>query len=224
MSRAAGIHLILSTQRPSVDVITGLIKANIPSRLALRVSSLIDSRTIIDTPGAEKLLGAGDMLYLSGEMSNPIRLQSAYLPETELVAIIAWIKRHYKQYTPDFTDIDAPAISDAIMSMEIGDSRGSNGNGSSGEDDSRDSMYDEALELVLQERKASTSYLQRRLGLGYGRAAKIIDQLERDGVVGPQNGSKPREVIAREASAEDEDIESESLPESLADEMRYEEK
>jgi len=183
MSRAVGIHLIISTQRPSVNVITGLIKANIPTRVALQVASQIDSRTILDQPGAEKLLGAGDMLYLGGEMSKPVRLQSAFISEGEVKKVVKHLADEYKydvmseiSLTP--TEAGASAAFDAM-------------DGDLEEDD----MYESAREAVTAAGKASTSYIQRKLGVGYSRAAKLMDMLEERSVIGPANGSKPREVI-----------------------------
>ncbi len=186
MSRAVGIHLIISTQRPSVNVITGLIKANIPTRIALQVSSQIDSRTILDQMGAEKLLGAGDMLYLGGEMSKPVRLQSAYISESEVKRVVKHLADTYRDeimseinLTP--TEAGATAAFDA---MSDSDSL-----------DEEDDMYEPAREAVVSAGKASTSYIQRKLGIGYSRAAKLMDMLEERGVIGPANGSKPREVM-----------------------------
>jgi S-DNA-T family DNA segregation ATPase FtsK/SpoIIIE len=189
MSRAVGIHLILSTQRPSVKVITGLIKANIPARIALQVSSQIDSRTILDMGGAESLLGAGDTLFLSGEMSKPIRIQAPYITESEVKSIVAFIAKHSEGELPseiDFTDAGRSTAggTDAIFaSME-----------ESG-DDSEDELYPEAKKTVIEAGKASTSYLQRKLGVGYARAARLMDILEDRGVIGPADGAKPREII-----------------------------
>jgi S-DNA-T family DNA segregation ATPase FtsK/SpoIIIE len=186
MSRAVGIHLILSTQRPSVKVITGLIKANIPARVAFQVASGIDSRTILDTTGAEKLLGAGDMLFLSGEMSKPRRIQGPYTSESEVKKVVAFIAKNAEgtlQSEIDFTDT------------------GKIGNGldtvfnSMGDEEEDDELYGEAKKTVIEAGKASTSYLQRKLGVGYARAAKLIDMLEERGVVGPADGAKPRDVI-----------------------------
>jgi S-DNA-T family DNA segregation ATPase FtsK/SpoIIIE len=189
MSRAVGIHLILSTQRPSVNVITGLIKANVPSRIALQVSSQIDSRTILDSAGAEKLLGAGDMLYSSGDMNQPERIQCAFISEDEVKKVAEYLKNAYKDELPD--DIN---LADSSISREstIFDS----GNMSDGD---QDSMFEEAREIVVKSGKASTSYLQRRLKIGYSRAARLIDELEEAGVVGPANGSKPREILVEGA-------------------------
>ena len=186
MSRAVGIHLILSTQRPSVNVITGLIKANIPARVALQVSSQIDSRTILDSAGAEKLLGAGDMLYLSGEMSKPSRLQSAYISETEVKKVVSYLAKQYEDELLEEIDFAVDTGSgNSVFSASFDD------------DGSEDDLYEDARDLVVRTQKASTSYLQRKLGIGYSRAAKIVDILEEHGVVGPQNGSKPREVLEK---------------------------
>lgn len=188
MSRAVGIHLILSTQRPSVKVITGLIKANIPSRVALNVASQIDSRTILDMGGAEKLLGAGDMLFLSSEKPNAVRLQASYISEEEVKRVVSWIAKKSEGTLPDEINFDENSnrANDPIFtSMNLDDS--------GGEDD--DELYPQAKKTVLEAGKASTSYLQRKLGIGYARAAKLIDILEERGVVGPADGSKPRDVI-----------------------------
>ena len=187
MSRAVGIHLILSTQRPSVNVITGLIKANIPTRLALQVSSQIDSRTILDTPGAEKLLGAGDTLYQGGEMSKPIRLQCAYITEAETKEVVNYLIDSYKDEIMDeinLTATEVPGSNSMFESTIGGDELGE-----------EDDMYEDARAVVAEAGKASTSYLQRKLGIGYSRAARLMDMLEQKGFIGPANGSKPREVI-----------------------------
>ena len=192
MSRAVGIHLILSTQRPSVNVITGLIKANIPSRIALQVASQIDSRTILDTGGAEKLLGAGDMLYIGAEMSKPVRLQSPFISETEVKKVVRYLTDAYMDEIPsgiNFTENNEKNI--AFDSMFEDESM-----------EKEDELYGKAKEEVLKAGKGSTSYLQRRLGIGYQRAARLIDILEEKGVLGPANGSKPREVIGSENSVE----------------------
>lgn len=186
MSRAVGIHLVLSTQRPSVNVITGLIKANVPARIALQVSSQIDSRTILDTGGAEKLLGAGDMLYLSGEMSKPQRIQSAYISENELKKVTDFIVKHTEEDIP--SEIDLTSASDAPDKGSIFDA--------SLDDEDSDELYEEAREIVIHAGKASTSYLQRKLRVGYARAARLMDLLEEHGIIGPAEGSKPREVLA----------------------------
>jgi DNA segregation ATPase FtsK/SpoIIIE, S-DNA-T family len=183
MSRAVGIHLILSTQRPSVKVITGLIKANVPARVAFQVASQIDSRTILDTGGAEKLLGAGDMLFLSNDMSKPRRIQAPYISESEVKRIVADIVKNNDAGPLDGVDFSEQKQNDSgsiFASME---------------DEEGDDKYAEAKAAVLEAGKASTSYLQRKLGVGYSRAAKLIDMLEERGVIGPADGSKPREVI-----------------------------
>ena len=190
MSRAVGIHLILSTQRPSVNVITGLIKANVPTRVALQVSSQIDSRTILDQGGAEKLLGAGDMLYASGEMSQPERLQSAFISEDEVKKVVEYLRKAYIDEIPDGIELSG-SIDKASGSM-FSDSMG---------DDEDDDLYEDARQTVIEAGKASTSYLQRKLGVGYARAARLIDMLEERGVIGPGNGAKPRDVLGGSDSA-----------------------
>jgi S-DNA-T family DNA segregation ATPase FtsK/SpoIIIE len=185
MSRAVGIHLILSTQRPSVNVITGLIKANVPTRVALQVSSQIDSRTILDAGGAEKLLGAGDMLYASGEMSQPERIQSAFISEDEVKKVVEYLRKAYMDELPDTIELSGSI------------DKGSNLFASDMGDDEGDDLYEDARATIIEAGKASTSYLQRKLGVGYARAAKLIDMLEERGVIGPGNGAKPREVLER---------------------------
>ncbi len=187
MSRAVGIHLVVSTQRPSVEVITGLIKANIPTRVALQVASQIDSRTIIDQPGAEKLLGRGDMLYLSSDSPQPERLQSAFISEDEVKAVVGYLVNAYKDEIPNevnFTTSNSNGSASDIFSASLEDSGG---------DD--DDMYELAKEAILEAGKASTSYLQRKLKLGYARAARLMDMLEDRGIIGPADGAKPREVL-----------------------------
>lgn len=184
MSRAVGIHLILSTQRPSVEVITGLIKANIPSRIALQVASQIDSRTILDMAGAEKLLGAGDMLYISGEMSKPVRLQSAFISEEEVKRVSAHLAKHHSDIPPSDLNLGTEEASGGSPLFQA----------SFGDDEADDELYEEAREAVIQAGKASASYLQRKLKVGYARAARLLDMLEERGVIGPGDGAKPREV------------------------------
>lgn len=196
MSRAVGIHLLLSTQRPSVNVITGLIKANVPSRVALQVASQIDSRTILDQGGAEKLLGAGDMLYLSGDMGKPVRLQSAFISEGEVKKIVDYIAQHNEAEIPIDIGMPAPGSSENAFST-------SNNAGFAGDDeDVDDDMYEAAKEAVLEAGKASTSYIQRKLRVGYARAARLIDMLEERGVIGPGEGAKPREILSAAKPAE----------------------
>lgn len=190
MSRAVGIHLVLSTQRPSVEVITGLIKANVPARIALQVASQIDSRTILDMAGAEKLLGAGDMLYLGGEMSKPVRLQSAFISETEVKKVVDWLAKHYADEIPDAIDF-SDGNSNALVSTAL--------DGGSEEDD----LYEDARNEVVRAGKASASFLQRRLKVGYARAARLLDMLEERNVIGPGDGAKPREVYGAEGYGQD---------------------
>lgn len=192
MSRAVGIHLVLSTQRPSVKVITGLIKANIPARVALQVASQIDSRTILDMSGAEKLLGAGDMLFLSGDMAKPVRVQAPYITEDEVKKVVAYLARQAEGQLPSEIDFSDSRLAggngggmDPIFSSMIGGD----------EEDEGDELYSEAKRTVLEAGKASTSYLQRKLGVGYARAAKLMDILEDRGVIGPADGAKPRAII-----------------------------
>ncbi len=185
MSRAVGIHLLLSTQRPSVNIITGLIKANVPSRIALQVASQIDSRTILDSAGAEKLLGAGDMLYLSGERSKPSRLQSAYISESEVKNVVKYLVDNYADELNEEISLTGETTSNAIFSANLDES-------DPGDDDE---LYQEAREIVMEAGKASTSYLQRKLRIGYARAARLMDILEEKGIIGPGSGAKPREVL-----------------------------
>lgn len=200
MSRAVGIHLLISTQRPSVNVITGLIKANIPTRIALQVASQIDSRTILDMPGAEKLLGAGDMLYLSGEMSQPVRLQSAFITESEVKSVVDWLHKQYKdEMGTSNIDLGGNANNDPNPMDAIAAAGGFDEAGD------EDELYNEARKVVIEAGKASTSYIQRKLRVGYSRAARLIDLLEERGVVGPADGAKPRDVIGAGAPQSSED-------------------
>jgi len=200
MSRAVGIHLILSTQRPSVNVITGLIKANIPARIALQVASQFDSRTILDSAGAEKLLGAGDMLYISGEMSKPIRLQSPFISETEVKKVVEYLVKNSEDDIP--TDISMEADKTKNVLFESLNK----------ESNDEDDLYEEAREIVIQAGKASTSYLQRKLRVGYARAARLMDILEENGVIGPGDGAKPRDVLIKPEEGFTTDPESENEP------------
>ena len=186
-ARAAGIHMIIATQRPSVDVITGVIKTNIPSRIAFAVSSSIDSRTILDKSGAETLLGKGDMLYLSADSSKPVRIQGAFLSDEEVEKVVDYVKSQSEaQYDPNMTP------------SEIS----SQGGGSSSADDV-DPLYKDVLLFIAKTQKASASLLQRRFKIGYNRAARIIDMLEEDGYIGPVDGSKPRKVFLEKEFVED---------------------
>lgn len=174
MARAAGIHLIIATQRPSVDVITGVIKANIPSRIAFAVSSQTDSRTILDMGGAEKLLGRGDMLYLPAGQSKPIRVQGAFVSDEEVEKVVAFVTKQQK------AEYQEEMIPDEVSEIE---------------DEVEDELYEDAVQLVAELQTASVSMLQRRFRIGYTRAARLIDEMEKRGVVGPYVGSKPREVL-----------------------------
>lgn len=188
MARATGIHLILATQRPSVDVITGLIKANITSRAALQVASQIDSRTILDTAGAEKLLGGGDMLFISSEFSKPKRIQGAYITETEINQVAHYIKTHNQDLPVD--EPDQAIIANIAPAAPVDFNKFT-----PSFDDEDDELYDEAVEAVRQAKKASASLLQRRLKVGYARAARLLDIMEANGLIGPGEGAKPREVF-----------------------------
>lgn len=182
MARAAGIHLILATQRPSVDVITGIIKANIPSRIAFAVSSAVDSRTILDMGGAEKLLGRGDMLFLPAGASKPTRVQGAFLSDQEVQQVVDYVIAQQKaQYEESMIPTDEPV-------QDISDEK--------------DALYDDAVRMVVEMQGASVSMIQRKFRVGYARAARIVDQMEARGVVGPPDGSKPRQVLVTKAMLE----------------------
>ncbi|MEK7145036.1 MAG: DNA translocase FtsK 4TM domain-containing protein [Patescibacteria group bacterium] len=195
MSRAVGIHLVLSTQRPSVNVITGLIKANVPTRMALQVASQIDSRTILDGSGAETLLGAGDMLYLSSDMQKPVRIQTAFISENEVKKVVSYIKSHN---AGDLSSID---FGNGNIVSEPNDVIGLVNGSFGSDDDIDDDLYEDARATVEAAGRASTSYLQRKLKIGYSRAARLMDVLEEHGVIGPADGSKPREVLTRNTTA-----------------------
>jgi DNA segregation ATPase FtsK/SpoIIIE, S-DNA-T family len=183
-ARAAGIHLILATQRPSVDVITGIIKANIPARISFTVASQIDSRTIIDQAGSEKLLGMGDMLLLTSDMAKPRRVQGAFIDEPEIREVMDFVRAQRP-----------PQYNDEVVSMPV------QLNGKGGivaqmdTNDADDDMWKDAVQVVIEGRKASTSLLQRRLRVGYSRAARLIETMEEQGIVGPADGARPREVL-----------------------------
>lgn len=198
MSRAVGIHLVLATQRPEVKVITGLIKANVPFRIALKVNSQIDSRTILDMVGAEKLQGKGDLLYLSPDKPEPVRVQSANVTEGEIKKIVKYLKNQSEVQELDSINFDEQSQSgDTAFFSAVGN-------------DEEDDLYSEARDAVVEAGKASTSYLQRKLRVGYSRAARLMDLLEEKGVIGAQDGSKPREILAgkdneKESSYEEKD-------------------
>ena len=177
MARAAGLHLIIATQRPSVDVITGVIKANIPSRLAFSVSSGIDSRTILDMVGAEKLLGRGDMLFSPIGMNKPMRIQGAFISDKEVEAIVDFLKVDYIEYSQDMID----SITSTGQEIEVSEDA--------------DEYFDQAVDFVIQKEKASASMLQRQFRIGYNRAARLVEDLEARGIIGPEDGSKPRKVL-----------------------------
>jgi DNA segregation ATPase FtsK/SpoIIIE, S-DNA-T family len=180
MARAVGIHLILATQRPSVDVITGLIKANLPARIAFRASSKIDSRTILDGNGAEQLLGKGDMLFLPPASSRFIRVHAPYISEQESARLASFLRKQGK-----------PVYDESITAEEK--------SGVEGAEMEKDDLYDEAARIVVQSGQASISYLQRRLRVGFSRAARLVDMMEMEGLVSPAAGGKPREVLVDKA-------------------------
>jgi len=191
MARAVGIHLVLSTQRPSVEVITGLIKANITTRIAFQVASQIDSRTILDMAGAEKLLGSGDMLYLSGNSNKPRRIQGVFISEEEVRKITDFLKSQKEESEEEYNE-------------EIIENKKSSVKSSEEENDVEDDLYDDAVEVVKNAGKASASLLQRRLRVGYARAARLLDMMEDKGIVGPADGAKPREVYGDDSYDEEE--------------------
>jgi len=188
MARAVGIHLILATQRPSVDVITGLIKANFPSRVSFRVATKIDSRTILDCNGSEALLGKGDMLYLPSGSARVQRVHAPLVTEKEIHAVVEfWRAQAQAQYEQKFLEVP----------KEEKEGVAGGADDEAGGDEEHDELYQDAVRLVIEFGKASTSLLQRRLRIGYGRAAHLIDLMEKDGIVGAADGPKPREVLKR---------------------------
>jgi len=180
MARAVGIHLIVATQRPSVDVLTGTIKANFPCRISFATASRHDSRTILDQVGSEKLLGKGDMLFMPPGTSRVMRLHGAYISEQETAGLIRWLKK-----------LGRPELDPAVLAPPEAERATTDGG------DNDDDLYDEASRLVVGERMASASFLQRRMRIGFSRAARLIDMMERDGLLGPQQGSKPRDVLVK---------------------------
>jgi S-DNA-T family DNA segregation ATPase FtsK/SpoIIIE len=193
-ARAAGIHIIIGTQRPSVDVITGLIKANVPSRIACTVASQVDSRTIIDIAGAEKLIGRGDMLFAPVGISKPMRVQGAFVSDAEVEAVVEFIKENNNkaEYNKEFISI---MESEAAKCGNSGKKGGGDGGDSGDGGDDNDPKFREAVKLAIDAGKISTSLMQRMLGVGYGRAAKIIDRMEDLGYVSAPDGNKPRRVL-----------------------------
>ena len=196
-ARAIGIHLILATQRPSVNVITGLIKANFPSRIAFRVSSKVDSRTILDQNGADALLGNGDMLMLPPASSEPVRIQGAYLSTEETEKLMEWYREQARIRREEALQrgLDPAASTEANILDEVRATEDSGELEADEEPGERDKLFRQAAELCIQHQGGSTSLLQRRLRIGYGRAARVMDQLEKAGVLGPPDGSKPRDVL-----------------------------
>lgn len=199
LARAAGIHLVIATQRPSVDVITGLIKANMPSRVAFKVTSGVDSRTILDMIGAEKLLGKGDMLFYPQGYSKPLRVQGAFVSDQEVSEVVDFLKKNAGDQAYD------AAVEQQIAGMSEGDAPqdGTSQKGGSGADDSLDAYFDEACRFVVEKEKASSGMLQRVFKVGYTRAARIVDQMEAAGVVGPEEGTKPRRVLMNSVQLEE---------------------
>jgi S-DNA-T family DNA segregation ATPase FtsK/SpoIIIE len=183
MARAVGIHLVLATQRPSVDVITGLIKANFPARISFRVATRVDSRTVLDVMGAEHLLGKGDMLFLPPGTSRLLRVHGAFVTETEITNVVDfWRQQARPDYDQTFL-LTPPSDNDAEEPEDL--------------DAEEDPLYRDAVRVVCEMGKASTSILQRYLRLGYGRAARILDQMQRDAIIGPPDGSRPRDILRR---------------------------
>jgi S-DNA-T family DNA segregation ATPase FtsK/SpoIIIE len=189
-ARAIGIHLILATQRPSVNVITGLIKANFPCRVAFRVSAKVDSRTILDQNGAETLLGNGDMLFLPPGKSEPLRVQGAFISTEETERLMDWYKAHAAPVAATAGSSIGEQV-EALVAAEASEGA----DDEAGDPGERDVLFRQAAEVCIQNQLGSTSLLQRRMSIGYGRAARIIDQLEQAGILGPANGSKPRDVL-----------------------------
>lgn len=206
MARATGIHLVLSTQRPSVEVITGLIKANITSRMALQVASQVDSRTILDMAGAEKLLGGGDMLFISSEISKPKRIQGAYISEEELHKVTDFIRDNNEitaeTEKPEIEDKN-PTLADKFE-FPTNPSQTIDLDKFAGDNDEEDELFDDAVNVVKEAKKASASLLQRRLAVGYARAARLLDMMENRGIIGPGDGAKPREVYLDEMNNDEE--------------------
>lgn len=209
MARATGIHLVLATQRPSVEVITGLIKANISSRISFQVASQIDSRTVIDTSGAEKLLGMGDMLFLGSKSSKLTRVQGPYISEKEVKKVTDWLGEQAKMVDEPQSELIAN-LKDTLERQEESEEKGG-GDVFFGDSDP---LFDEVKSIVIETQKASASFLQRRLRIGYSRAARLIDMLEEQGIVGPADGAKPREVYGEQSKAQMADIGPSGLDES----------
>jgi S-DNA-T family DNA segregation ATPase FtsK/SpoIIIE len=199
-ARAAGIHLILATQRPSVDVITGLIKANIPTRIGFQVSSKIDSRTILDQQGAEALLGMGDMLYLPPGTGLPQRVHGAFVADEEVHAVVEYLKKQaLAQGGPNY--IEGILEGGVLGDLEDGEQRG-DGTGGEGRGGEADALYDEAAAIVIKDRRASISYVQRKLRIGYNRAARLLEDMEKAGIVSSLQSNGNREILVPASSGE----------------------
>ena len=213
MGRAAGVHLIIATQRPSSDVITGLMKANIPSRIAFAVASSLESRIILDTSGAEKLVGKGDMLYYPAGSGKPRRVQGCFISDEEVSTVTEYIKEHFQS---DYSD---EVIQQVEANAQANEKNGKGGKAAASEpavDSDRDEMYEDAVEVIVNTGMASVSMLQRRLKLGYSRAARLVDQMEEDGIVGPFQGSKPREVLMTKEAWQERRLRQDGDAEDLA--------
>ena len=191
MARATGIHLVLATQRPSVDVITGLIKANIPNRICFKVASYVDSRTVLDTGGAEKLIGTGDGLFISTMLHRPVRIKAPFITENEIHKVIAFWKDQAEELPFERQAISLEEIENKMITFN--------------EDTEDEDLFKTAVRIVIESGKASTSLLQRRLKIGYARAARLLDLMEEKGIVGPQEGSKPRKVLISSENIENFD-------------------
>jgi DNA segregation ATPase FtsK/SpoIIIE, S-DNA-T family len=189
LARAAGIHLIIATQRPSVNVITGVIKANLPSRIAFQVASQVDSRTILDGKGADTLIGRGDMLFSPPGTSKLVRAQGAFVADEEVQSIVDFLKRNGP---PQYDQSVQQQIDRATKEAEEGEEGGEEDEGDMGDDSA---LFQQALDVLKSTKRASTSMIQRRLRIGYNRAARIMDLMEDKGIVGPENGSSPREIL-----------------------------
>ena len=196
LARAAGIHLIVATQRPSVEVITGTIKANLPSRMSFSVASQIDSRTILDAPGAEKLLGKGDMLFIPPQSSTPIRIQGAFVQDSEVKKVADFIRSQSSAKESDMKDFAGEQKASDPSSLSAVDFDSVSSSSGAGDPSQEDALYNEAKDIVIASKKASASLLQRRLRVGYARAARLLDLLEENNVIGPADGARPREVYA----------------------------
>ena len=202
MARAAGMHMVIATQRPSTDVITGLIKSNIPSRLSLTVASAVDSRIILDGSGAEKLLGNGDMLFMPIGLSKPVRVQGCFVSDREVNSVVQFLKPG-EEDVPEYDQAVIQEIERQAAQVSVGGKGGRDVGGSEESDgdsfEEADPMLAQAVEVVLDAGEASTSLLQRKLRLGYARAGRLIDDMEQRGIIGPHVGSKPRELMITRA-------------------------